>query len=70
MIFYILMGTIVVGTAVVIYGASMLFSNDEKLVNSRLEALTSNRGRGASKPETSPNESVLKSPLKCFTKPA
>ena len=63
MIFYILMGTIVVGTAGVIYGASMLFSNDEKLVNSRLEALTSNRGRGASNSETSPNESVLKSPL-------
>lgn len=63
MIFYILMGTIVVGTAGMIYGASMLFSSDEKLVNNRLDALTSNRGRGASKPETIVNESVLKSPL-------
>ncbi len=63
MFFYILMGTVVLGTAGMIYGASMFFSNDEKEVNSRLDALTGNRGRGVSLPEIDAQDSLLKSPL-------
>ena len=63
MVFYILMGTIVLGIAGMIYGASMLFTADTDLVNSRLDALTSNGGRGVTQREMENNDSVLKSPL-------
>ena len=35
MLIYILLGAVAIGTAGLVYGVSMLFSNDEKLVNSR-----------------------------------
>ena len=63
MLIYILLGAVAIGTAGLVYGVSMLFSNDEKLVNSRLDALTSNRGRGLKQTDVPSHDSVLKSPL-------
>ncbi|MCH2182441.1 MAG: type II secretion system F family protein [Mariniblastus sp.] len=63
MLIYVLLGAVVIGAAGMVYGASMLLSNDDKAVNSRLDALTSNRGRGLKQMEVTSNDSVLKSPL-------
>ena len=63
MVFYILMGTIVLGIAGMIYGASMFFAADADSVNRRLDALTSNGGRGVTQRESESSDSVLKSPL-------
>lgn len=63
MLFYVIMGLVVLCVSGLIYGASMLVrgDNDEKIEN-RLQLLTKNGGRGLTKQDAAP-ASVLKSPL-------
>ena len=61
MLFYLLMGAVVIAIAGMVYGVSMMFTVDDEQVNQRLEVFTSNHGRGVMPAET--NTSVLKSPL-------
>ena len=54
MMLYILMGATVVGIAGMIFGATMLFTNNDDQINDRLDTLTSNRGRGVTKTDSHP----------------
>ena len=49
MLFYALMGLVVLCVSGLIYGATMLFRGDAEQIEDRLQSLTKNGGRGAVK---------------------
>ncbi len=57
MLFYALMGLVVLCVSGLIYGATMLFRGDAEQIEDRLQSLTKNGGRGAVKGAA--NTSVL-----------
>jgi len=62
MMFYLLMGLVVLCVSGLIFGAAMLIRGDTDQIEDRLQSLTQNKGRGASK-QVQNNASVLVSPL-------
>lgn len=61
MLFYLLMGAVVIAIAGMVYGVSLMFTVDDEQINQRLDVFTSNQGRGVTQAETT--ASVLKTPL-------
>ena len=62
MMFYVLMGLVVLCVSGLIFGATMLIRGDADQIEDRLQSLTKNGGRGVAK-QSAIQGSVLKSPL-------